>query len=342
MFLAELFLNVQISKQMQLTKEDENEITRYTLYGYIGTKLQNMDIKERQKKSYAKLSFLTYKQFKYLVEDVKSEINRRVFGSEIADISNQKLASLPESKFLDLVIDVFFVFNKRVPSKNFDSTEQPVSDLLANFEKFIFTLKNYEKFPKKTLERNGTVFYKISQYQDFMKKELQSMNKSTDIIDYMNALFECKEFFLLEILLNPETLIEIGESLLKNNVYFNHMKEKLYALEGEQDIQVRNRTTLDFMEILLYKNSYNTEIDETINLLENYKISESDFEQKIKKLIKGIKKHAERIRDQEKIDNLRHFKYDMKTKRNDQKILHLANMLKEIIIQDRQYKNRDI
>lgn len=315
-------------------QDDDNEIIRYTLYGYVGTKIQNIDIKSRQKKSYAKLSFLTDVQFLNLVKDIKIEINRRVLGIQSPETENKKLSALIESKFQDLVIDVFFMYNKRVPSIKFENTEEP-GLLLFNFENLIHSLKNDNEAIMRKLKSQDSIFDKFEHYQNFLKNEMSDNTKNTEIIDFMTSIFQMKELILMEILTEPEYLKTICEKMLKNNPYYLQIQEKVAGLENEEDINEKNKVTLDVLELLLYKNSYNGEIEETIDLLANHEKYGSTFEKRIKKLVKGIKRHAERVNDSEKILMLQQFYFNTQKKRKDEKILYLADILRGILVKER-------
>ncbi|KRH95189.1 hypothetical protein M153_210004122 [Pseudoloma neurophilia] len=347
--------------------EDESEILRYTLYGYIGTKLQNLNIKSRQKRAYAKLSFLNDVQFKNLVKDIKFEINRRVLGLKSSEIENKKLAALVESKFKDLVIDVFFVFNKRMPSKKYENTEEPEL-LLFNFESLIESLKSDNEVILSKLRSDESIFDKFEHYQQFVKNlvdknvENELVEKHMTIINEMSNLFQKKDLLLMEILRNSDTMRTIAENLLQDNPYYQKIRNRVNILDTV-DINEKNRTILDVLELLLFKNSYNDEVEETIDLLtdchssrtvmtarsspnidfsqkdasstsenQNYN---SEFLKKMKSLIKGIRRHAERINDTENIQILDQLLDESIDIQKEEKILKLANILKEIILKER-------
>lgn len=350
--------------------DDECEIIRYTLYGYIGTRLSDMDMKIRQKRAYNKLSFLNDVQFGNLVKDVKLEINKRVLGMKIPEIENKKLAALNDVKFKDLVTDVFLMFNKRMPSKIYGDTDEP-EILLFNFESLINSLKNENNVLMKKIKGADTFFEKMKYYQQFVESLVQKNIEPNHIEEHMtfikeiNTVLDRKETILLNILENNQIIQKVSEDLLKDNPYFLRIRDKIYNLEEEHDQNERNKTILDVLELILFKNSYNYEIEETIELLSSCHSSHRDlrsnlkadepyivqktpsthdmdgkdfdsvFQQKLYKLIEGIKIHAERINDTEKIQILDKFLDNSIEIRKEDKILQLAHILKEIIIKDR-------
>lgn len=360
----------RISHLVVYMNTDESEIIRYTLYGYIGTRLSGIDMKIRQKTAYNKLSFLNNEQFGNLVKDVKIEINRRVLGIKLTEIENKKLAELNEVKFKDLVIDVFLMFNKRVPSKKYSDMDEP-DLLLFNFENLINSLKNDQSVILKKMRETESFFEKMEYYQQFVEKlveknvETSLIDEHMEIVQEINNILTKKEDILMNFFTEDGLIQEVSQNLLSDNPYFLQIRERVYNLNNEKDQSEKNKTILDVLELILFKTSYNYEIEETIELLSSVHNSRKDirdksdsdnrnisqekqntydlkeknfdsvFQQKLYQLIEGIKRHAERINDVDKIQQLDRFLDPSVQIRKEEKILQLAHILKEIIIKDR-------
>ncbi|ELQ75765.1 hypothetical protein THOM_1293 [Trachipleistophora hominis] len=318
--------------------EDDNEITRYILYGYIGIHIRKINITERQKSAFAKMSFLTPLQFECLIKDVKTEINRRITKREPADNDNIRLSNLSELKFRDLVIDLFLVFNKKFPSKRYDNTDE-TEVMIYNLENLIHSLKNENEGVMKNLRMISSVFKRIRLYQKYLKSEFTKQNKNTQIIDYMDTVFDSHDCLLLEILNNPDYMTNIADRKLKNNCYYENIRTKY---KYEQNLSEKNGQkdyVLKVIELLLFNKSYDQETDEALYLLKNYEKIDKDHDNRLELLILRLYDQAQRLGFSEKAEKLKNMKVPVEKKERGDMVCFLAEVLRNIIIKDRNIGN---
>ena len=191
---------------------------RQKLIDYLGNDVSNYNITGRQKEAIEKLLKLPSIKFTELCDDVVNEVNHRE-GSDEVDKSRpmfERLASLAEEKFKNLVIDVLLVYNYRhlhednddknsdiqnIKEENTINT-QKAAELLENMEKTY----NAESFIKNT---EGLTFYnKLKEYLYYSKKYI----KDTDIAAYVDKCIEnkmesdCCDF--IETIAYPEKLLK--------------------------------------------------------------------------------------------------------------------------------------
>ncbi|OQS53882.1 hypothetical protein EHP00_704 [Ecytonucleospora hepatopenaei] len=188
---------------------------RQKLIDYLGNDVSNYNITGRQKEAIEKLLKLPSIKFTELCDDVVNEVNRRE-GCDEVDKSRpmfERLASLAEEKFKNLVIDVLLVYNYRYSPENNNSeinnikdentiNTQKAAEVLENMEKTY----NAENFIKNT---EGLTFYnKLKEYLYYSKKYV----KDTKITEYVDRCIEnrmesdCCDF--IETIAYPEKLIK--------------------------------------------------------------------------------------------------------------------------------------
>lgn len=314
--------------------DDEHEITRYILYGYIGIHLRKIDIKERQKSATTKMSFLTPLQFECLVKDVKTEINRRITKRDALKEDNMRLSSLSELKFRDLVIDLFLVFNKKFPSKRYDSTEE-TEVMIYNLENLIHSLKNENESIMRNLRTIGSVFEKIRIYQSYLKSEFGKQNKNTQVIDYMDTVFDSHDCLLLEILNCPDYMTNIADRKLKNNRSYEDLRTQYKYMQRLDHQNGQKEYALEIVELLLFKDSYDRETDETLYLLRNYDKIDHDYDNRLEMMIIRIHDQAQRLGFSDKAEKLKNMKVPVEKKERGNLVCFLAEVLKNIIVKDR-------
>lgn len=341
------------NSSLNMSKNQEIEIIRYTLYGYIGTKLYTLNIPERQKISLNKLSFLSIQQFDNLVNDIKNEINRRISGID-NNVINHKLSKLRESKFKDLVIDVYFMYNKRYPP----STEP--ENFIYQFENLILSLKN-SQIVKDLNSDQISFFKKLELYQKYIKQELEESKKSTFVVDLMCKIVDKQKIFF-EILTDESNIIEIADVRLKDNLEYQEIRaeyeneEKYVSLSEKEDFEsVQSKNMSDYennsiniensqniyehenlmkinkkkkfilriLEILLFGDTFNRETDETIFLIKNH--------QNVNSVNERIDTLANKLKGISDDDNFKEFETIDRYKK-EERILYLAEILRKILI----------
>lgn len=318
-----------------ISKEgDEHEITRYILYGYVGINIRNIDINERQKTALSKMSFLTAPQFECLIKDVRTEINRRATQRKISKNDNPRLANLIEKKFRDLVIDLFFVFNKKFPSKNHGNAEE-TEIMIFNLENLIHSLKNEDNNVINDIRMESSLFEKIKIYQDYLKGEFNKQCKSTRVLDYMDAIFESHDELLLDILNTPKYFLGVVDKVLKNHLNYKEAREKyMLSAKMENTNQVK-RYILEIIELILFNDSYNFETNEAMYLLQNNESSDVNYNRRLDQLFSKVQRRANKLGFEEKEKEIVSLRNSREVANKEEKICYLAEILKNIIINDR-------
>ncbi|UTX42547.1 putative alpha-helical pore forming toxin [Encephalitozoon hellem] len=196
--------------------EKNKEMIRCELESYVAEEMKSVSPSTRQMDAIEKMASLPEKNFEDLVSDIVNEMRRR---SNVPSISPEtpmqwKLSRIHEDGFKSLVLDLLLVMNQRSPEDKRSS--ENVHGLINNLDKLISSLKEDMMNEEKMAED-------ICSSRDISDKFMMFIEYSRNVFDrngedikvHEHMMKEVKEYFEAQTIDGPDLTINVDVLLKK-------------------------------------------------------------------------------------------------------------------------------
>ncbi|AFN82493.1 hypothetical protein EROM_020180 [Encephalitozoon romaleae SJ-2008] len=220
--------------------EKNKEIIRCELENYVAEEMKNASPSTRQMDAIQKMVSLPEKNFEDLVSDIVNEMRRR---SSVPFISPEtpmqyKLSRIHEDGFKSLVLDLLLVMNQRSPEDKCSS--ENVHGLIDSLDKLISSLKedmmNEEKMAKDICS-SCDVSEKFMMFIEYSRNVFERNGEDTKVHEHM--VKEAKEYFEIQTADGPDLMISVDMLLKKcDKLKYSNLPEYKYHRNNIQRLKV--------------------------------------------------------------------------------------------------------
>lgn len=220
--------------------EKNKEIIRCELENYVAEEMKSASPSTRQMDAIQKMVSLPEKNFEDLVSDIVNEMRRR---SNVPFISPEtpmqcKLSRIHEDGFKSLVLDLLLVMNQRSPEDRCSS--ENVHGLIDNLDKLISSLKedmmNEEKMTE-DIYSSCDVAEKFMMFIEYSRNVFDRNGEDTKVHEHM--MKEVKEYFEIQTVDGPDLTISVDMLLKKcDKLKYSNLPEYKYHRNNIRRLEV--------------------------------------------------------------------------------------------------------
>lgn len=192
------------------------EMARCELESYVAAEMDASSARSRQADAIQKMVSLPEKNFDELVSDIVNEMHRRssMPFSAIETPMQKKLCNIHEDGFKSLVLDVLVVMSQRSPDE--EHTPEDVHGLIGNLDKLISSLKEdmvNEERMSRSIYSSKNIPEKIRMFVEYTRDVFSRNGEDTRLPEHM--MEEVGKYFEAQAVDGLDLMLDVGMLLRK-------------------------------------------------------------------------------------------------------------------------------